>query len=163
MAEPSSIWAVLLPVIVGGGIATLGGAVGPLLSHLLTARSSIKAKREKEFERVVEAMLEHDHWLDLKKNAVVYGEAREIPYPPIRRAVAAVSLYFPELLSSMRELDKTSSAYQQWMHGAAQRRLRGEISTLNDGMSDAYAPYLQARIAFEIAVAKYAADRKGKV
>lgn len=159
----NAIWPVLLPVIIGGILAIVGGAVGPAISHLLPHRSSLRADRTSRFEALLASMYAFDHWLDLTKNAIAFGAEADLGPPPISQTVSIASLYFPNLLDSVRAVEIASVSYKSWMSQAGQRRLSGETLKINDGLEEAYRPYLRALNGFFDAATKYASDRNGKV
>ncbi|TPK42297.1 MULTISPECIES: hypothetical protein [unclassified Mesorhizobium] len=136
------IWAVLLPVVVGGAL-TLGGVVlGPALTHWLSQRSGNRALRQEKFRELLEALHEHGEWLDTVKNVKVYGEERGISPDPFPKALVICALHFPEFLPMVRKLEKPVAAYALWMAEAANKRLHGKFDTINEGFADVYTQYL---------------------
>ncbi|WP_172723972.1 hypothetical protein [Neorhizobium sp. T25_27] len=162
-AASTSTWTVLLPVIIGGVIAAIGGAIGPFLAHLLTSRASKQQKRNESFEKIIEAVYEHDHWLTEKRNVVVFGEVKDLPPEPIYKAVSIALIHFPELMEKMQILNLKSDHYLIWMGNAGLKRLKNEIESLNEGGVEAYRAYAESRLDFLSAGSKYVADRYGRV
>jgi len=133
----SDIWPVLLPVIVGGALAAFGGAVGPVISHILGAKAAWQTARTQKFDEMLASVYEHDHWLELKRRALVFGERLEPGPPPIYKARSIALTNFEELVLPIRKLDLASSQYQSWMARAGQKRLTDEVSSLADGFDQA--------------------------
>lgn len=155
-AAETSVWTILLPVLVGGVLATIGGAVGPTLSYLFVARSTKIAKTEQRFEDLLSAIYEYDHWLDHRRNQVAYGQEMALAAPPISKAIAIAIIHFPKLLPSIKELDTASQTYTLWMTKAGVKRLEGDIDNMNDGFNAAYTVYAKALRQFERTAAGYA-------
>jgi hypothetical protein len=76
-AANSSIWIVLLPVIVGGLIAILNGFLGPFLIQRVKDVADKKRKRVEKFEELVAAVYEFDHWLE-KREGEGLGEVSQV-------------------------------------------------------------------------------------
>ena len=70
------------------------------------------------------------------------------------RATAAV--YFPQFNAAIDELDTSTSSYILWMSEAGQRRLAGKMSSINDGLTNAYNPYVRKREALVKAFTEFA-------
>lgn len=156
-------WAVLLPVLIGGGLTILGGLVGPFVQYALSGRRSVQEKRAGRFEAMLQAIYDHNHWLDRQKDVRAWGAAFDPGPSPIDKARSIVLIDFPELRLAVRQLDVASSTYQQWMTEAASRRLRGEREKIGEGFLEAYGTWLNAFVAFENEAAEYYQKRKGKV
>lgn len=138
------IWPVLLPVIVGGVIASVGGLLAPLVAHLASDRASSKRRRQERFEEMFGLVYEHDAWLSRCRGIRVYGNAGDEGPDPLPRALVIASLDFPVLLPVLLEVSNTASGYELWMHQGSHKRLQAKIAELNDGMMEAYQPYLSA-------------------
>ena len=145
----ASIWAVLGPVIVGGVIAVVGTAIGPLVTHTLTSKAAKREKRQKLFETLITALFEFDHWLEVKRSTHVYGEAKELPISPLSKAIAIASMHFPETMVALRDIDVKATQYEGWMATANQRRVNGDLKNMHEGFTDAYSPYKVAFLAFQ--------------
>ncbi len=134
----------LIPVIVGGVIGLLGGLVGPPLAHWLSERSEKKKKKAEKLEELIGALYAHEHWLDLLKNIRAFGFEDTHPASPLPNARAISAIYFPHLQNSLTELERVAREYEGWMLIAAGKRLEGKIDGLNEGIHDAYRPYIGA-------------------
>jgi len=106
---------------------------------------------------------EHEHWLELKRRALVFGESLEAGPPPIYKARSIALTNFEELVLPIKKLDVASSGYQAWMARAGQKRLTGEVSSLADGFDQAYKDWLAEFIEFQESASGYALNKKGKV
>ncbi|MBX5223797.1 hypothetical protein HJC04_26330 [Rhizobium sp. NLR8a] len=159
-STPANIWPVLMPVIVGGSLAILGGALSPIVSHILSARSARQARRVQRFEEMMAAVYEHDHWLDGKRHISIGQEVESGP-PPIHKARSIVLMNFEELRAPIRELDLASSRYQHWMAEVAVNRSKGVLSV--EGFQAAYKIWLDEFTSFQDVAAAYVRARNGKV
>ncbi|MBX5179913.1 hypothetical protein HJB77_27215 [Rhizobium lentis] len=164
MTDPSTtanIWPVLMPVIVGGSLAILGGALSPIVSHILSGRTARQARRVQRFEEMVAAVYEHDHWLDGKRQIRSIGQEVEGGPPPIHKARSIVLMNFEELRAPIRKLDIASSKYQHWMAEVAVNHSRGVLSV--EGFQAAYKIWLDEFTSFQDVAAAYVRERNGKV
>ncbi len=162
-ATAASIWPVLLPVIVGGALALLGGVLGPVFNHWLSSRSDNQKKRAERFEELLAQLHQQDEWLMLSRRVIVFGEKLDIPTEPLPRAMAISSLYFPQFLPLLSELESASIDCYVWATKAGQRRLAGEVASINDGFPDMYADYRKTFIEVRDTIAKHAVTNRGKV
>lgn len=144
MAEPASIW----PVIVGGLIAIGGVAITAGINVLMKRgdnENERKKRRAEKFEELVAAIYEHDHWLDTKRDVVMYGHEAEVGVSPLAKVEAISAVYFPRFNGSVAALAQRTRDFEVWMSKAALKRLRQQLDKINDGLSEAYAPYSQAQ------------------
>lgn len=108
MATPTpevSLWATLLPVIVGGLIGLTGGLAGPWFLETRKQAAEKKKKRAEKFEELIAAIHEHSHWLDTARSIRVLGIEKELGVNPVTKALAIVTIYFPEFYDEMKEVD----------------------------------------------------------
>lgn len=159
MAVEGMDWAPLLPVIVGGSLALLGGAVTQIVAHRLQRHHQRRQLRIQKFEELFEHLAHHDAWLERQRNHLVFGQVAEVGSPPIERALAIVALHFPGFSEAVRQLDYESSRYQMWMAKSGARRVRGAVSEVNDGFADAYQSYREARSVVARSLTDYAASK----
>ena len=160
VAATTSIWAVLLPVIIGGLITALGTWAGPIIAHILTSKTAGREKREKLFETMVSSVYEFDHWMDQKRNVYAYGEKQELPYSPLAKGISIASMHFPKALPLLKEIDLQAAGYQFWMTEAAGRRLKGQLERVNDGFVEAYSLYSKTVHAFQEAIPDMVSEYK---
>lgn len=156
-------WSVLLPVIVGGGLALLGVAVGPAITQWLESRSASRATRIQRFEELFGLLQQHDEWMNLKTRKNAYGEKHELPSEPLAKAFAISAIYFPEFLPELRKLEFVTSAYGLWTSEAAMRRLEGKISAINDGFDDVHRPYAKTLSEVRDRLIEYGVSRRTRV
>ncbi|WP_296435562.1 MULTISPECIES: hypothetical protein [unclassified Rhizobium] len=163
VATAASIWPVLVPTIAGGLIAALGGAIGPVVSHFLTARATRRDMRRQRFEDVIAAVYEHEHWLNLTRRATAFGEPLIVGAAPINKAIATALLHFSDFMPALRKLDVASTTYSQWISNAGHKRVTNEISSINDGFSEAYQVWLVAFVKFQEDAADYIKTHHGEL
>ncbi len=100
-------------------------------------------KLREKFEEVLQLLHEHDHWLDNQRRRWAFGdESAPFAPDPLPRARALVSVYFPVLEDPLASLARVSLDYQTWNLEAGQKRLRGELDTMNDGFVEANRRYV---------------------
>ena len=148
----------LLPVITGGVIAVAGGALAPLISHHLQSKKERRRERIDKFEELLSLLSQLDEWLGNERLRIVYGETRERSLTPLHRAEALCAIYFPQFRSSFSDLTKAVMQYEVWMAQAAQKRIRNEIQSLNDGFMDVYQPYRHNWTQLVSALTDYASE-----
>ena len=127
----TSIWSVLLPDIVGGALPLLGVALGPAVTQWLSERSISQTTRVQRFEELLAVLHEHNFWVETQRNIDVFGNELDRSPPPLSKAIAIAALYFPDLILPLKQLDIATDKYQVWMFTAGQRRLKGDIASLN--------------------------------
>ena len=128
----------LLGTIVGGVIAMVG-------NWALETRKQEAEQRKKREEKLVDlvaALYEHKHWLGLVQNNRMFEGKENAGISPFVKAEAIATVYFPEFLSGLAELDIVSQSYELWMFAAA-RNQRATGSIDNDGLDAVYKPYIQ--------------------
>lgn len=158
----ASLWQPLIPVIVGGALAILGGAFTPLLSHYLAGKKSHRERRTARFEQMMEAVYQQDHWLDLRRRSLGQGELIEPGHAPIHRARFIALSDFPDLVLPMRKLDVASGVYETWIAKAASDRINGNHTQWMDGFKEAYTEWITELTNFQNAAAAYIAKERGK-
>ncbi|TAV99944.1 hypothetical protein ELI24_16925 [Rhizobium ruizarguesonis] len=158
-----ALWPVLLPVIIGGTLAILGGALSPLLSHFLTGRRARAERRIQQFEAMVSAVYEHGEWLEMHNRSFVFGEAIEPGPSPMNKVHSIAIIHFPELVAPVLRMSILGLEYQQWMAGAGKARVVGNVPGMSEGFKKAHTGWIKAQGDFLDVAAKYASDRKGAV
>jgi hypothetical protein len=133
---------VLLPVIVGGGIAIIGGLIGPPFLHRLQQKAEKKRRRAEKFEELIATLYEHDHWLMTMRDVGLFGGEDKNVMPPIAKARAISSVCFPEFEEQITQFNRAADEYELWMMKAPQKRLQGD-KKYADGAEEAYRPYFQ--------------------
>jgi hypothetical protein len=140
-----SLWATLLPVIVGGLIGLTGGLAGPWFLERREQAAEKKKKLAEKFEELIAAIHEHSHWLVTARSVRVLGIEKELSVNPITKALAIVAIYFPQFYDETKELDLAAGQFETWMFEAGQRRLGG-VKDFLDGHINAYDPYARKRL-----------------
>jgi hypothetical protein len=143
-----SLDASLLPVIVGGMLTIAGGLIGTgatLLTNWRQARIDMVKQRAAKFEELVCSVYDLDDWLDARQDILIYGSTEKSGPSPVARMEAIGAVYFPSFLSRIAALKATTIPYHLWMAEAAQRKKQGNLARVDDGLMDAYKPYLNAR------------------
>ena len=138
----ADMWETLLPVIVGGGIGLIGGLAGPPLSHILLRKAERKKLRREKFEQLLGLLYEHDHWLNLMRNIIVFGEEDTHPVEPLPKAKAIATMYFADLKQDLETLDRATRSYKIWMHQAGLKRVSGSMTEISVGSEEAYGEFL---------------------
>lgn len=149
MAENADALASLWPVIVGGAIGTIGtaiGVIGSLISAKLSHRLSEDSQRRKRSAEKLQELLElvhlHADWLEQQREKYAFGQDRQTAPSPLPKAIAIAAIDFPQFSKEIDTLDALATTYQRWIMQAGQKRLVGQVATMNDGFEGAYKPYL---------------------
>jgi len=87
----------LLPVLAGGLLAILGGAGSQYLIYRLNKSRDRKLLLREKAETLVEALYANNHWLDTKRNSLLFRETDHEEPQPFHEARMIQRLYFPEL------------------------------------------------------------------
>jgi hypothetical protein len=152
------IFLAIAPAFVGGLIAVASGVVGP---WWLEARKEIadkKRKRAEKFEELVGAVYEHEHWLEIKRDIRAYGSGGDIKLSPLAKIAAISAVYFPVFGKKISELIVASLGYEVWMSKAAMERLKGNAAGMEEGLTEAYGPYIKAHNELLDELKKYARE-----
>ena len=157
------VWAVLLPVLVGGGLALLGSLLGPMLQQWWAGRTETQKLRVERFEQLLATLHAHDHWLELRRLQLAFGREDVKEQAPLHKTRSIAALYFPHLLAELNKLTIQAKRYEVWMAEAQRRRLDGKLSEVNHGFDEAYDGYLTSLHEFQRFAIDYAVKRKGKV
>ncbi|MBM6397903.1 hypothetical protein JQC79_19310 [Ochrobactrum anthropi] len=132
----------LLPVMVGGIIALLGGIAGPLVSHFLASKKDRRRERIEKFEELFSLLGSHQQWMEKERLRMAFGRPIEISPSPLLRANAICSIYFPEMKRILVDLEYPSANYLAWAANAGERRTTGRITEMNEGLMESYTPYI---------------------
>lgn len=135
------VWETLIPVVVGGGIAAVGGIVAPTVSKWLDNRAERRKRRAEKFEEMINTLYENDDWLDELRGIRAFGNQRAERACPLPRGQTIAALYFPALIGEFDKVEVEGRKYIMWMNEAAKKRLGGKLNELNDGLEAAYKPY----------------------
>lgn len=118
----------LVPVVVGGLLATLGGVVGAVVLHKLERKTSnMRLKREK-LEQLVDASYRVESWLSGKLDDLP-GHEKDLGIFPMSEVEMISRLYFPELRAEVIQLSVASASYQKWIAESRVNMLRDKTIT----------------------------------
>lgn len=136
----ASVWATLVPVIVGGAIGLAGGFFGPWFVESRKRAYAEKQKLGEKLEELVTALYDFDHWLQKCRSYWALGERQiELGVSPMGRVQALVSVYFPQFEDRTTKLEMLSRTYLGWMLEAAGRPPEGD--EYKASFAAAYKPY----------------------
>ena len=157
----TSLW----PIVASGlltGLFALGGIgvglLGTARRDAAQERHETRKRRADKFEELVAAVYEFDHWLDgiRQRDAIGIGNAPET-VSPFAKVQSISSVYFPQFVEPIAELDRASTQYKIWIHKAASNRFSNNLAPF-DGFNEASVPYIQKREALLSALKEFAHD-----
>jgi hypothetical protein len=122
----TSLWNVLLPVLVGGAIGVIGSFVGPFFLQRLKDAADEKRKRAEKLEELIAAVTEHYHWVGATRYFIISGQGSEPTLSPITKIQGIVGTYFPEFQPLVEQLEFVTYEYEQWILDIGRKRLRNE-------------------------------------
>ena len=159
MADTSSpvMWAPLLMVLAGGALTLAGTWLGPWISERRKERAERQKRRVENFQELVAALFEFDHWLNNARRAIAIGEEVPDVVSPFWKVHAISAAYFPEFEAAIQALDSATSRYRLWMAEVGQDHLGGQAGGVSGGHKEAYEPYQQSRDGFLKALKEFAA------
>jgi hypothetical protein len=182
MADAPTVGSVLanvVPVLIGGVLTFLGGAVTQWYLQTTKTAEDRRAKRIEKFEAMFAAVYAHEHWLDEIRIARAFGEGSDARLSPLTKVQALCAIHFPQLESVVSNLDVAARQYEAWMLAAQQKRLDWmkalqdaqqaqqpqkpiAVPDLNAGFNAAYQPYLSSRSAAIKAMTEFAQREFGE-
>jgi hypothetical protein len=124
----TSLW----PIVASGlltGLFALGGIgvglVGTARRDAAQDRRDAKKRRADKFEELVAAVYEFDHWLTDIRDREAVGLHVDGPkmVSPFAKVEAISSVYFPQFIPLIDELDDASVQYLLWINDTRQKRL----------------------------------------
>lgn len=86
-----------IPIIIGGLLAIIGGIMGQVLTHRLSARRERNELLNTRIEAIVKALYAHSRWIEEKFDTMVFRIEDHNSPSPLDEAIMLKSLYFPEL------------------------------------------------------------------
>ena len=146
----------IVGVIVGGVLAVGGGAASQWFLHHLKTQTETRQRRGVKFEEMVAALYEYDHWLDNKRNRLVYGKDLPETASPFAKLYAISAVYFRQFSGQVRVLEAASREYELWMTQRAGHRLAKELNKLNEGFNEAYDDFSKRQITLKSDLLDYA-------
>jgi hypothetical protein len=136
---------VLLPVVIGGLIAIVGGLVGPTFVDRVKAKTERQRRRAEKFEELVLALYEHRHWMERARVIRVFSDNDVVEASPIAKVETISAIYFPEFREQISNLDILADRYELWMIEARRKRLHN-VANYADGATDVFGPYSEASL-----------------
>ncbi|MDD9818032.1 MAG: hypothetical protein OXU61_07875 [Gammaproteobacteria bacterium] len=151
----------LVPVVVGGLLATLGGVVGSIVFHKQERRASnLRLKREK-LEQLVDASYRVKFWLEEKRDGDLFGHEKNLGIFPISEVEMISRLYFPELREDVRQLSLVSISYQEWITEGRIKMLRNE--EIGDDYKEGFDPIYEGLLLSISSLVNKSADLMNKI
>jgi hypothetical protein len=113
-----------------------------------------RSKRAEKFEELVAAVYEFDHWVEMRRRAVAYGDTNLPPISPspFAKIEAIVAIYFPSLTRRIATLDFGFAAFKLWIDAAGMARLAAAPNWLSlpefsvEWFKEASQPYPKTRM-----------------
>lgn len=139
-----------MPVALGGVLAILGGALGPVLTHALGRNAKRAEIKRSKLELLLEQSQEAALWLERQRLIHMFGKDDDGAPSPMDRVITTATLYFPALEEQVSALDRAALSYLQWCLDRAQERFGagGALVPLTDVvLTDYRARYGDLRIA----------------
>ncbi|WP_132663894.1 hypothetical protein [Rhizobium sp. PP-CC-3G-465] len=162
-AAEASIWTVLLPVLIGGVLAVIGGAVGPAIGHILVAREAARTRRRERLEALLAAVISQSDWLQAKVRTTLFSENPDIQTQPLPTAVSIATIYFRDLLPALRTLEIASLEYQGWITTAGINRLENKKAEFEEDFKTTYGAYIKEVANFMDAVENYVKEHPSEI
>jgi hypothetical protein len=156
----TSLW----PVVVGGlltGLFTIGGIgagfVASARRDSAQERREARNRRADKFEELVAAVYEFDHWLEGIRNRDAFGRV-SVPQTasPFAKVQSISSVYFPQFVEPIGELNMASTQYRIWIYEAESKRISNNTAQVSDGFNEVSTPYVQKRETLLNALQKFA-------
>ena len=138
----------LLPVFAGGLLTILGGAGSQYLIYRLSKSRDRKLLLREKAEALVKALYANNHWLDTKRNNLLFCETDHEESPPLDEARMIQRLYFPELSSFIKAMIEAQLPMVTFLYEQRMAQLRDKEAWLRTNdlapFKDMYGQYLDA-------------------
>jgi hypothetical protein len=138
----------LLPVFAGGVLAILGGAGSQYLIYCLNKSRDRNLLLREKAEALVKALYANNHWLDTKRNNLLFREKDHEEPPPLDEARMIQRLYFPELSPFVKAIIAAQSPMVAFLYEQRSAQLKDKEAWLNNNnlapFGDMFAQYLNA-------------------
>lgn len=106
------LWAVLLPVIVGGLLALLPGVVVQIITHILSRRAERDDRRRHRLEQLFVILSEYEVWLNRYQSEKAYGIGTPVTdMSPWAKITAIATIDFPRILPFLGKAENAASQY----------------------------------------------------
>ena len=103
----TSLWTVLVPVMVGGGLTIAGGFLSQFVLQRTKDAADRKQKRTDKLEELVSAVYDYDHWLNTTKHSF----EGEVTMSLFVKILAIPDIYFPDFRDAVGELRTAADKY----------------------------------------------------
>ena len=108
----------LLPVVVGGFLAVLGGVLGAVIAHQLSASRELRVHEREKLERIATIAFEYSAWLERRSSAMLFQRVDFREEAPTDELLMLVNLYFPSLRSEMTAVLEAGLECQKWINAS---------------------------------------------
>ena len=114
----------LLPVVIGGVLAALGGVVGAVITHQLSASRELRSSERARLERIASLAFEYSAWLERRTSALLFQNVDFREQSPVDELRMLVNLYFPSLRADTVAVLQAGLECQKWVNStwSEQRR-----------------------------------------
>ena len=106
----------LLPILIGGLLAALGGILGAFIHHRLNISREIRANERAKLERVATLAFDYSAWVDRRLSAMLFQRIDFREHSPTDELRMLVNLYFPSLLPEMAAVLQAGLDCQKWVN-----------------------------------------------
>jgi hypothetical protein len=147
-------WIGLVGTVIGGIIGGASGLLAPVLLQRRKEAEERRCKRAEKFEELVAAVYEFDHWVEMRRRTVAYGDTNLPPNgpSPFAKIEAIVAIYFPSLTRRIAALDFGLIDFKFWTDVAGIARLSAGPNWLSlpefsvERFNEASQTYMKARM-----------------
>ena len=141
-----SVLAAVVPVVVGGVMALIGGGGMQWYLHRDKTQTDRLMRKADKFEAFVAALFEHEHWLEDERAKYVMGREIVLGPTPFGKLQGLAAVYFPEFEERVDELGSCVLDYEKWMMAEGKRAqvTKGEVRP-DESFKKAYGSYWTCR------------------
>ena len=140
MTEP------VIMLITGAGLTLVGSVVTQFVTHRLKARTDKRALLGQKFEALVEAVYEHDRWVNAFVESRAFDGEKESGTSPFAKIYAIATVHFPDLLPKLKALDQTAQPLKLWALKAGQDRILGDLTAASNGSVEAASEFVKCQV-----------------
>jgi len=115
----------LLAVVIGGVIAIVGGAVGPLIQHFLSERTRDEEARRTNVRALILAVHELSDWMERDRGNQMFDKGHELGTSPLATIEALARVHFPQASLELATLSVATARCRLWTTERAKERLAG--------------------------------------
>jgi hypothetical protein len=133
----ANIWG----VVIGGLIGIAGGVVGPTILHSMQAKEREQRLRADKLQELAASVSESQVWLDNVRESKLFNKKVEPGVSPIAKTYAITTIYFPQLLTKVNELQQAAQSHIQWIAAQALKYAEDPTVDITTRLQDNYKPY----------------------